>query len=279
MGMIGNTPYNGIVQAANLAPGAAVGNLGYTPVNKAGDTMSGALNKTLPTLGSVLGNSISYETLQSFDGSNGEFLTLMDIRNAAGSTWNTVGTRIQKKIDGTHMGYVEFNGGVDGGVTIGTGLGSSPNGSGIQKALIADSAGRISMPFTPAFSQMGGGYNATKTTGAFSAALGDSVSTVLNVTNSGFNTSNGQFTAPISGLYEFTANVCLGGTPGDIGIAIRKNGADIAYQLLYRNAYNGNSAHTKAYLVAGDTIVAYIIWNNSSTSNIYASQFSGQLIG
>jgi hypothetical protein len=37
------TPSDGTVTAAKMAAGAAVGNLGYTPVNKAGDTMSGAL--------------------------------------------------------------------------------------------------------------------------------------------------------------------------------------------------------------------------------------------
>lgn len=43
MGMLGNAPALGLLQAANLAPGAAVGNLGFTPVNKAGDTMGGVL--------------------------------------------------------------------------------------------------------------------------------------------------------------------------------------------------------------------------------------------
>lgn len=35
---------NGAVTAAKMGAGAAVGNLGYTPVNKAGDTMTGPLN-------------------------------------------------------------------------------------------------------------------------------------------------------------------------------------------------------------------------------------------
>ena len=40
---------NGTVSANKLAAGAAVSNIGYTPVNKAGDTMTGAL--TVPNLG------------------------------------------------------------------------------------------------------------------------------------------------------------------------------------------------------------------------------------
>jgi hypothetical protein len=43
------TPSDGTVTAAKMAAGAAVGNIGYTPVNKAGDTMTGAL-----TLGGLL---------------------------------------------------------------------------------------------------------------------------------------------------------------------------------------------------------------------------------
>lgn len=57
MGMIGNTPYQGIIQTGNIQDGAITGpkisaaaaileKLGYTPVNKAGDTMSGDLTGT-----------------------------------------------------------------------------------------------------------------------------------------------------------------------------------------------------------------------------------------
>lgn len=44
MGMIGNAPYQGIIHAGNMAPGAAVGNLGFTPLNKAGDAVAGPLD-------------------------------------------------------------------------------------------------------------------------------------------------------------------------------------------------------------------------------------------
>jgi hypothetical protein len=46
---------NGAVTAAKLASGAVVGHLGYTPVNKAGDTMSGALS--LPQANTTAGTS------------------------------------------------------------------------------------------------------------------------------------------------------------------------------------------------------------------------------
>lgn len=58
MGMIGNAPVAGIISGGNvqdgsitnadLAAGVAVANLGYTPVNKAGDTMTGDLNLQTP---------------------------------------------------------------------------------------------------------------------------------------------------------------------------------------------------------------------------------------
>jgi hypothetical protein len=40
------TPSDGTVTAAKMASGAAVGNLGYTPANKAGDTFTGAVTAT-----------------------------------------------------------------------------------------------------------------------------------------------------------------------------------------------------------------------------------------
>jgi hypothetical protein len=44
-----------------LASGAAVGNIGYTPVNKAGDTMTGNLN--VPTvIGALSGNATTATT-------------------------------------------------------------------------------------------------------------------------------------------------------------------------------------------------------------------------
>lgn len=145
--------------------------------------------------------------------------------------------------------------------------------------LLIDTSGRVTMPYLIAFHQTGGGYAATKTTGTFSSALGDSVTTHLN-NGSCLNTTTGRFTAPIAGMYEFTVNCCLAGTAGDIGVAIRKNGStDLGYQLLYRNVYNGNTVHVKALLNASDYVDGLIVWNNGSTSNIYASSFTGQLIG
>ena len=49
-----NVPADGSVTAPKLAAGAAVSNIGYTPVNKAGDTMTGAFNEaTTVTLASA----------------------------------------------------------------------------------------------------------------------------------------------------------------------------------------------------------------------------------
>jgi hypothetical protein len=55
MGMIGNAPYAGVIDTGNILDGAItsakikaaadlIAKLGYTPVNKAGDSMNGALN-------------------------------------------------------------------------------------------------------------------------------------------------------------------------------------------------------------------------------------------
>jgi hypothetical protein len=59
------TPSDGTVTAAKMAAGAAVGNLGYTPVNKAGDTMTGALN--LPSSANTAVETLS---IRFTDGTN-----------------------------------------------------------------------------------------------------------------------------------------------------------------------------------------------------------------
>ena len=255
------------ITATNLGANAVTANsIGYTPANKAGDTFTGQVRIV------KAGNNTTALTPTTAK----DFSTKI----SADGVTNTQGYIF----DGIAMGGAgeEYSGiySYDDGSSAGTGVVLfGGNASAISKGVDVDSLGRVRMSNLPAFYQTGGGYAATKTTGTFSSALGDSVITHLN-NGSCLNTTTGRFTAPIAGMYEFTVNCCLAGTAGDIGVAIRKNGSiDLGYQLLYRNVYNGNSVHVKVLLNASDYVDGLIVWNNGSTSNIYASSFTGQLIG
>jgi hypothetical protein len=54
--------------------------------------------------------------------SNNDYLELTNTRVSTGSTWETAGFRIQQKVDSTWMGYIQFNGNNNGGISFGTGL-------------------------------------------------------------------------------------------------------------------------------------------------------------
>ncbi|CAB4126252.1 hypothetical protein UFOVP153_61 [uncultured Caudovirales phage] len=59
-------------------------------------------------------------------GSNNSYIESGTLRTSAGSDWTTSGYRIQQVIDGTYMGYLQFNGtNRQGGFSIGTGLTAS----------------------------------------------------------------------------------------------------------------------------------------------------------
>lgn len=77
---------DGAVTAAKLASGAAVSNIGYTPVNKAGDTMSGPLGVGVFTIGSNSGEarlgrandrSVGVATIQ-LGGASGQHFEIVD---------------------------------------------------------------------------------------------------------------------------------------------------------------------------------------------------------
>jgi hypothetical protein len=125
-----STFYIGAYTARPLYINSANGASGTVYVSSAGllgvGTTSPASKLTISggSLGSTSGDRV---LLQNFTTTttNVDNLEITNIRIGNGSDWYTSGHRIQQKVDSTWMGYIQFNGGNIGGLSIGAGTTTS----------------------------------------------------------------------------------------------------------------------------------------------------------
>ena len=96
---------------------------------------------------------------------NTDYLEITNNRNTSGGTdWNTAGYRLQQRVDGTWMGFLQFNGGGNtvlnsGGISFGSGT-STVNANGIVERMRITPTGLVSVTA----GSFGRGGIATKTT-------------------------------------------------------------------------------------------------------------------
>ena len=172
----------------------------------------------------------------------------------------------------------------------------SVNGS---DAMQIDSTGRTSFPQRPAFSAVGQpGWLYSNSYGG----TGDrELNSIMNWNlahqygGSNFNTSNGRYTAPVSGYYHFSTMWYLlndnNSTSSYIHSFFRKNGSvnttpgsRIPYNInMHGNSNNyddGASYSSIQYLNAGQYVSLCIRWHSTNSRHHAGHQiFSGQLIG
>jgi hypothetical protein len=133
---------------------------------------------------------------------------------------------------------------------------SLQNISGVD-LLAVDAVGRVTMPYQPAFrATSNGGSTPTLTNNTLLTVVFNATET--NVGNH-YNTSNGRFTAPVTGFYTFSASLLINqGGANRIDISFTKNGSTwIDYEFRDIGATSTNASvaiSTQGMLTVNDYI-------------------------
>lgn len=242
--------------------------LGYTPVNKAGDTMTGLLRVArgnqaqrdafqVHVSGGI--NDGFYDAISWYQGSDANTLsaTLASLR-----TVYTNGGR--GELEWWSRQEIEK-------------VGGSPY-------LRVDQHGRVTTPFQPAFFAYGGGIS-TPSDGSVLP-----FNSVVTNRGSHFNTSTRRFTAPVSGMYMLTMRITPSGSGTGTICFLRVNGSALGgfsslTEVFTYNSVNGyhttSSVTAMVSMNAGDYAdTSCVIYNSSSNSIDFSrSSFGGYLIG
>ena len=145
--------------------------------------------------------------------------------------------------------------------------------------LTIDSSGRVLTPARPAFFARRTGTTVT----SGNDYIFDSVETNIG---SHYDSSTGKFTAPIAGIYAFSANILSMDNTNANGFVIVKNNTNNANELGRFRSHSSNAVHNSlslsvtVSLSASDTVFCHV-----SEGSLYGgtaagwSIFSGHLIG
>lgn len=215
--------------------------LGYTPVNKAGDTMTGY--GQILTLSTSASAGYNYMMFASHAG--------------AGDPKGFIG--YGSSDDGMHL-FNYKSARLSLGTTGQERLRVYPNGEVV----------RLNQPAFQTYNQSPSTPTNTKTT-LIAAAL-------LN-TGSCYNTSNGRFTAPVAGNYMFWLSVTPSSAAGSPAVYFMLNGGGTQYgiTLAYSASYNASTSVCIIPMGAGDYVQGIIEEWNGSALSIWNASMGGYL--
>ena len=166
----------------------------------------------------------------------------------------------------------EFVSGWGGDLILHTKLANGSPDNTVTARMRIDNAGRVTMPYQPAFFSWGSSVTVSGTDFAFTQVE-------YNI-GSHYNTSNGRFTAPITGLYTFSANALWINDSSTRQINLHKNGASVAEGKDGSVGSVINIGFTRdVYLVAGDFIQLINASGGAFISSPSLTWMSGRLIG
>ena len=144
-----------------------------------------------------------------------------------------------------------------------------------------DSAGRVTMPHQPAF-------NARGTVGQALTAGWDKVEYTVNVYNrGGANFASSRFTAPVSGVYHFSASISESASVDYDGtFTFSYNGLTSSHKGCVSmpgdgGNFDGRSLSSTFYMASGDyvEVMRYASVATSTRGSVWDGTFSGHLIG
>lgn len=140
--------------------------------------------------------------------------------------------------------------------------------------LIIDSGGRVTMPYQPMF-------DVYKNNGNVAASQTIVFNGVRSNIGSCYSTSTGRFTAPVSGAYQFNTQVTTVDSGAFLEIQLAVNGSNRYSGRTYRTGTTQDSAGVSAciYLSAGDYITVTTSVGNAYGVDERCALFSGHLIG
>jgi hypothetical protein len=244
-------------------------------VAKSGDTMTGNLIvNTAVGIGGV--TPVAKLNVYSDTGSAEDLLVFSTGYSSPSGlkaiAWKDTGGNTLAKI-----GAEYFAG--NGAITFGSIYAS---GSNSTERMRIDAAGRVTMPYQPAFRAL------KNITVPASTAQFLTSSAVYHDRGSCFNSTNGRFTAPVTGVYHFSAIFRANSAYShawDSNIGAHLNGGNVIYVNIGSNSGDGETEYYKHaswsssfYLTANDYMEFY--FNNQSGSGVdFTLLVSGHLIG
>ena len=117
--------------------------LSYNPSTNILNTVR--INYSGGSLSGVSASKITFLNLSSTTNLNTSSLEFNNVRNSTGSDWQNSGYRIQAKVDSHYMGYIQFNGLNDTGISFGTGFLSTDGTSNSNEKMKIDITGKVLM--------------------------------------------------------------------------------------------------------------------------------------